>query len=129
MRLAAFLLARIAEDEAVASSAGSQSEGEWRRGMADEGIWIASAAWYTIVAPDGEMTPEEAQHIARFDPTRVLAECAAKRRIVANGVRSDRSANDDEWNMGYSDAHYDGLRILAAVYADHPDFDPSWAIS
>jgi hypothetical protein len=56
-----------------------------------------------------------------------LAECAAKRAIIAGRKRIDRSANDDEWSMGYSDANYEATHALAAVYADHPDYRREWA--
>jgi hypothetical protein len=60
-------------------------------------------------------------------PKRVLAECAAKRAIIAARKRIDRSANPDEWSMGYSDANYQALNALAAAYADHPDYRQEWA--
>ena len=44
---------------------------------------------------------------------RVLREVAAKRKIVAD---LDLSYPDEEHLM----------RLLAAVYSDHPDFDPAW---
>ena len=47
----------------------------------------------------------------RFTPARVLAECAAKRAIIA--------ALPASWTM---------LRALAAVYSDHPDYDPEWEV-
>lgn len=81
--LAAFLLARIAEDEAVARAAG---EGEWSAEGRD--VWrVSPIATVTIVygIPEhesGAQTHEIGQHIARHDPARVLAECEAKRRIV-----------------------------------------------
>jgi hypothetical protein len=59
--LAEFLLARIAEDEAVAREAVRWSEGASQWGDSGEPDW---------------------EHIARHDPARVLAECDAKRRIV-----------------------------------------------
>jgi hypothetical protein len=59
-------------------------------------------------------------------PQRLLAECAAKRAIIAARKRIDRSANDDEWSMGYSDANYQAITALAAVYADHPDYQREW---
>ena len=48
-------------------------------------------------------------------PTRWLAECAAKRRIV-------------EWHQpdDVCDDACHTLRLLALPYADHPDYDESW---
>lgn len=54
---------------------------------------------------------------------RVLAECEAKRRIV------DRYSDDAIWpdyQGGYESATEDAVRDLAAVYADHPDYDDAW---
>src|SRR5438067_2058538 len=80
MELAEFLLARIAEDEGVARAA-------------TDGRWEVLPYWFTSplgnpysasvpgVIPE-EIDPDDAAHIARHDPARVLAECEAKRRIV-----------------------------------------------
>lgn len=80
MTLAEFLLARIAEDEAVALAA---SDSPWRT----EGSKYVSGAY--IISRGGgsvshatEVTTPDAEHIVRHDPARVLAECEAKRRIV-----------------------------------------------
>lgn len=54
-------------------------------------------------------------------PSRWLAECEAKRRIV----------QEHEWS--YRDVAESGLksalRILASVYADHPDYREEWKVS
>ena len=47
---------------------------------------------------------------SRWSPWRVLDECEAKRRLVG-----------DEW---YEDP--ETLRILAAIYSDHPDYRDEW---
>lgn len=60
------------------------------------------------------------------NPARVLATVEAHRKIVAARVRIDRSTNEDEWSMGYSDANYDALRALASIWSDHPAYDPAW---
>jgi hypothetical protein len=55
------------------------------------------------------------RHMGTWDPARVLAECEAKREIV-------------QWYGGALAEHEPALRLLAAVYADHPDYDPSWRL-
>lgn len=60
-----------------------------------------------------------------LSPTRVLAECDAKRRIVELAVAADE-AMDPPTTLILAD---EVLLALAHVYADHPDFDPAWAIS
>jgi phytoene/squalene synthetase len=131
--LVRFLLARIGEDEEVARAAtpgpwfanGAMNEnsqvgtgmgvvgkardfpGEDRRGdVVSVGVEDDGGAWW----PD-------AQHIARHDPARVLAECDAKRRIVAEA---------DAGHGGYPDGVYFAVRALALPYADHPDYRPEW---
>ena len=65
------------------------------------------------------------------DPERVLAECAAKRAIVddlsrflanadAAGARSDHPTLMAGIELQ--------LRYFAAVYVDHPDYDPAWKV-
>ena len=52
--------------------------------------------------------PDDGPHIARWSPARVLAECAAKREIVERFVA------------------WDAVRLLAAPYSAHPDYDKDW---
>ena len=108
--LAQFILARIAEDETAAL------EAEEARG---------SRGW--LLADDmvdyGATPPAVAEHIARHDPARVLAECEAKRRIVelceivADLPDVDTSAFTLALNT---------LEDLARPYADHPDHRADW---
>ena len=114
--LAEFLLARIAEDEAVA-----------RDEIARQEKWPAPAgAAYAVTMVD------------IITPARVLAECDAKRRIVElHGRRDDDTCaecGDGEPDTGPGDrgwfeaAHWPclTLQLLALPYADHPDFQEQW---
>ena len=80
MTITDFLLARIYEDEAIASRAPGDREWEADPSQANPEIG-------QVVSNDGAVASgvlrDDAHHIARWDPARVLAECAAKRRIVA----------------------------------------------
>jgi hypothetical protein len=63
-----------------------------------------------------------AQHVARWDPARVLAECGAKRQIIAK-------VTEIEYNLGGPWTHAMGDEILASLaqpYADHPDYREEW---
>jgi hypothetical protein len=146
--LADFLLARIAEDEAVARAAVAHTR--WALGDFDEPSvhGIAHASWENT---DGDAWPNMV-HIARHDPARVLAECEAKRRIVGehastdegefypgSSVGSERIADDDEpFDLAcvccgeYSEYAVPWpcrtLRALAAVYAVHPEYREEWAL-
>lgn len=80
-------------------------------------------------------------HIARHDPARVLAECDAKRRIVAahpltGSVIPEGYVGRNEgfgcetchdWD-GVTEAlgNCDTLLALALVYAEHPDYRDEW---
>ena len=103
MTLTEFLLARITGDEARAKP--------------------NDLDWWGIVTGK----------IPAGDRVRVLAECAAKRRIIARHSAWGRCCDRC---LGYAD--YTGdiemetypcqtLRYLAAVYADHPDYCNEWA--
>lgn len=100
-----FLLARIAEDEAAVDGA---SAGPW---VVDDRSVLAVKSMGSVVAAFA-IRAEDRDFVARLDPERVLAECAAKRAIVKW---------DAEQYVGYAP-----IRHLAAVYADHPDYDESW---
>lgn len=137
MTITEFLDLRIAEDEKQASAL--------LRDLEDQ----ISEEWVGVVDERGPMTPPRllsAQMWAHYDgqskrrsfakgqqiatlanPLRVLAEYAAKRAIIADRGRIDRSVNPDDWSMGYSDANYDAIKALAAVYGDHADYRQEWA--
>lgn len=127
--LAKFLLARIAEDEALANDAlhpDADRPGEWvtehhnseyhsepnRARIAED-----RSGHYWSVAH--EVFIPVAEHMARHDPARVLAECSAKRLLV-------------EW-IEYAESSVDRgadfkepLRLLALPYADHDDYRQEW---
>jgi hypothetical protein len=118
--LTEFLLARIAEDE-YAARAFVNELGEARRWRCDE---VGGTVRRDGVPPFGlsdveATTPThlEAAHIARHDPARVLAECEAKRRIVEVALPGERDDAGERFRI---------LRILATVYADHPDYRDEW---
>jgi len=114
MELSQFLLARIAEDEAVARAA-TQSAKWWdwpgRDGRREAKVRAHEDPYIALNVTNGDAT-----HIARHDPARVLAECDAKRRIVA--------MMDDPHRDTYE--VYAVLRALALPYADHDDYDEAW---
>lgn len=140
MTLSEFLLARIAEDEAVARAA---TEGPWecanvhqsyrvqtvkRCGASPEPLAItmdSEGLSDSIDATDGE-------HVARWNPARVLAECEAKRRIVM--LHHCAPAVGEPWDPVCTVEGYgvttpndcDTLRALALPYADHPDYRDEW---
>lgn len=83
---------------------------------------------------------EEAAHVAHHDPARAFAECAAKRAIIEMHkviVVWPEGTGGSKYYTGGVDvcASCDErthvpcptLRALAAVYADHPDYQQEWA--
>jgi hypothetical protein len=140
INLTDFLLARIAEDEAVARAA--VTGGRWRYSDGDSvGAWtlydehwnIASLSIYPrdeydyaarmpAFRPPYYVGPAvNGAHIARHDPARVLAECDAKREVV-NFYRAVPEGMQQPYRAGLARA----LRCLALPYADHPDYDQAW---
>jgi hypothetical protein len=93
MNLPEFLLARIEEDESMAASLDN--------------------------CPYADGLRDDWPHI---DPSRVLAECEAKRRFLLLPDPDDPSGFTDGWWA----AHYAVTKLLASPYADHPDYDPAW---
>ena len=67
-----------------------------------------------------KQTRIDGDHIARWDPARVLAECEAKRRIIelCGGWVPDRDVSPlaADYILG----------LLAVPYAGHPDYDEEW---
>lgn len=148
MTLVEFLRARLDEDEQVARAAADRTGEQWRAsapGLYNESDPsnhpgpFATGAW-------GDLEDDVAEHIARHDPARVLAEVAVKRRIVElhlswaadfttgpDARYADRycqtcSDNDMSW---WSDKYppewpCPTLRLLALPHADRPDYDPAW---
>lgn len=92
--ISAFLLSRIAEDEAIAKAA------------------------------EGCLMPA-------LSPTRILAECEAKRRIIERARTVLYVQWHDEQRYGAEHAAraqelQQVLLALALPYADHPDYNANW---
>jgi hypothetical protein len=140
--LAAFLLARIEEDEAVARAA---TPGPWRVDSEDyaEAI-LADGAIPTYVLSGGRWggeasvfdATEDALHIARHDPARVLAQCTALRAVVVfcddqirqAGVNADAEQIERSFDAGAAFVAHNTLRALASIWAAHEDYDPAWRL-
>jgi hypothetical protein len=115
--LAGFLLARIAEDEDAVRQITAAADADYAA------RWSLPASATVDVGDDSFYTGDRrlAQHIARHDPARVLADCDAKRRIVK--LHAVTTSGD----CVACDQQYDVLRLLASPYADHPDYRSEWA--
>lgn len=109
MTIAEFLLARIAEDE-----------------------YAANLTYETAFVGTLEPSVKGSRYdlAVRMGPERVLAECQAKRAIVED-YRSqqewiDADLDAGEGGKGRLYCYRDVVRALAAVYADHPDYQQEW---
>lgn len=91
--LAEFLLERIAEDE-------------------------AHDGWHTVECGVGLGYWATGRCICGY-PARILADCEAKRRIVA-------WVNQWPWRAEPPSSVDGLLPLLALPYADHPDYRPEW---
>lgn len=84
---------------------------------------------------DDPSARDVAWHLANHDPTRVLAGCEAKRRIVEEwwAVRHlyaqaafDRNGIGLDQADGMHQALYDAMAHLAGEFGDHPDYRQEW---
>jgi hypothetical protein len=115
-RLDEFLLSRIAEDERLAAAAAGQDGG---------------------VGAGGSGTRTAGEHPSPFDPARIRAECAAKRRIVLSCRESRpdtrllgaRPPGLGDFPLSPHDQHQLAaltLAVLALPYAGHRDYRAEW---
>jgi hypothetical protein len=123
--LVTFLRARIAEDEAAVQVVLGVNVMAGIKHGKPVPRWVPSpkgdaGVWDTDGIPRVKFAwARERDHIVRHDPARVLREIEAKRRIVDRyaWLREHGDAGDAAWV----------LPLLAAAYADHPDYRPEWA--
>ena len=135
-----FLATRWDEAEAIAKAAASQASfvavpgndegdpGPWCATQGGEGVTTenAYASAPFLHAPQGYSEPNVVKHIAAHDPARVLADLAAKRAIVVKC--QEQLVHPHSCPVGRYLAR-DTLKLLAAPYADHPDFDEAWRLA
>lgn len=144
MTLAEFLRARLDEDEQAAQAldgarwwAATNVGDEYNYGVVQDhepeaeryayGERIASCGVEGL--DDGD---HRAAHIARHDPARVLAEVAAKRRIVelhdgaheCSTFERDGEVDNCTWCLDAEDCST--MRLLALPHAEHPEYRQEW---
>ena len=153
MDIAGFLKARITEDESLALGAGKESA-EWHATVeetADRDSIYHTVAMSNTGSDIAEMNSigddgmYAAEHTARWDPARVLAECSAKRAIIelhhpfnhhgehgdyafCTACQWDHGSDEPRTDMGIAEYGHpcQTLRALATIYADHPGFQEAW---
>ena len=137
-----FITARLDEDEAAVAAPESWSAADESHGVRRVDVDLSSEC---VAASTRSW---RAEHIARHDPARVLAEVKAKRAIVARhttgAYRTYQCNNGDhiqEWQCERAGEPFEESRycevcgnecvelpLLATVCADHPDYDPAWRV-
>lgn len=150
MTIEEFIEARLDEDEAIAKAAGGDRwayDNETRPGRI---LYTPQAANGEVYRPDStrevsygsgridhdyayvtcdhegllpSVDAEEAEHIARHDPARVLREVKAHRGIVSQY----RLLQPFDLPKSMLAAFELNVRVIARIYADHPDFREEWA--
>jgi hypothetical protein len=118
--LVEFLQARLAEDELTALAAVDGTP-RWRpsydyRDVKDD------EGHYVVQADSRYPSIQQAAHMARHCPARVLAEVEAKRDAIADYLRLD-AAGDLLARAVVEDI----LRGPCSVYSEHPDYKTSWS--
>ena len=106
MELLEFLVARNAEDQAAAQVAREAGP------LVYELRYLLTNGWH----------PADADHVSRWSPERVVAECAAKQRIL-NHLNLVLHGPSDSPRYDYAELQ---MREMVQPYADHPDFQPEW---
>lgn len=142
--LVEFLLARLNEDQQIAKAAtpgqweiwdGSRERwdgdpaGKWGYAEVFVGTTEQAVTYHPDTGhPSGSVSTEDATHITRHDPARVLAEVEAKRAIVDVYALNERNddGEDYEYASGWAQGLGEAVRHMATVYSDHPDYDESW---
>lgn len=105
MDLTKFLQARLDEDEAAVVAVENAEREPWQ-----------DDDWQDQHEADQAMA-------RRFGPARVLREVEAKRKILADCDEWLISGSRDEPRRQLAART---IARLAAVWSDHPDFDPAW---
>ena len=123
--LTEFLLARIAEEEDEARDAiEERSQTPFVVPLSPDYADFGFQSWPDVGVPSVLVGPE-----------RVLAECEAKRRIVARHSQTVECGNVGCQRRGLSGLHClvcddewpcPDLRILATIYAGHPSYREEW---
>ncbi|WP_026923301.1 DUF6221 family protein [Glycomyces arizonensis] len=146
-----FIAARLDEDEQIARNAGMPPTvgGDRETWVYDRDAFAVRAThgrWNVATRRDDpadsreiHMTDSYGEHIARFDPARVLREVEAKRAIIKRHRPSDdyesQLCTACQWDvdcdaprhdLDEEDAPCPDLRHLAAAYADDPDWREEW---
>ena len=117
--LVEFLEARLAEDELMTNAA-TDGTADWHVFYAYRDIKDGDGHY--VVLADGQYpTAEQAAHIARHNPARILRQCEAARVVIAEFLGLEAIGD-----LPGSSVAESALKQLASVHCDHADFDQTW---
>lgn len=123
---------QLDEDEQIARAT-DQTLGQrnlrWSVKPVDEAFFRVVAAGHYVVGT-GEFNPEDAHHIAKWDPARVLREIDAKRQALAHYLRvRERAVRHETYDEPYDLAEgavFVQIKYTALPYADRPGYREEW---
>lgn len=125
--IVAFIRARLDEDERLATDNGTLQGERWTA------LEVSPARVTWEVVGVGRVVAEalewEARHIARQDPARTLREVDAKRRLLFHAEHMAASVARIAGVADGGGVWMHILRLMAAPYSDHPDYDQSWSVT
>ncbi len=127
-----FIEARLREDEEIA---GAASPGTWEISELHSGdknerviVYVSrEGVWHPVTDQgyegDGGASVQDAEHIARQQPKRVLRQCAALRAILEAADWIGHDAGDPGASAAYARPF---LKSVASIWSSHPDFREEW---
>jgi hypothetical protein len=121
--LVEFLRAALDEDERVARVA---TPGPWRLDAGlrlPEQIDVVSVDYFTVCE---DLEDTDAAHIARHDPARVLAEVAAKRKLLDEYEAASRDPDTDPEVLGYAAGLDVAVQHVSQGFAGRPGWREEW---
>lgn len=131
--IAEFLTARWDEIELTGQAAEKGYPAPWKVWPAAPHEPYADVTAYVRSADDmmvtGQVENLVTAHVAIHDPAYVLADIAAKRQIFALHVEDKGYCVEDEMYSQRDPWPCKTVRLLAAPFAGHPDFDPAWVVT
>ena len=121
--LARWLGAQLDEDERIARAA---TPGPWKLARQPGVEWVSSAEYWTVAdCSDADPARENAEHVAVWDPERVLREIDARRRELKLHQR-EPGQHPDFCGYDRHELPCPSQRNLAAPYADRPGYREEW---
>lgn len=124
--LIAFLRAQLDDDERVALAVQPDMPAPWEAYGSELDAGVVAEDGGIIRDGDGGMRHATAEHIARWDPDRVLAEVEAKRRVLNMWTEWHATAENGTFHGGRRDTLMEVIENLAQPYAGRPGWREEW---